>query len=120
MSADVYAGLKTDVYTFFTKSSGTTLLLSLPNWSLVTLRLESAGPVAVGTIESLTPVGTKGRLLPVNEDIKIVMVPLTRLFIAADSLQRVAVQVEPYPWLFEILNAVKALPSLLGRLLGRK
>jgi hypothetical protein len=120
-----YTGLKTDVYTYLTVPGPTQLLLSLPHWSVVTLRLETAGPVSVGTREDLSPVGSgKGRLLPANEDIRIVMVPLTRLYIAADAVQRVAIQVEPYPWLFEILNAVKgvapALSSMLSRLLGRK
>jgi len=124
MADALYTGIKTDVYTYFTAPGGTSLLLSLPHWSLVTLRLESAGPVTVGTREDLRPVGSgKGRLLPSNEDVKIVMVPLTRLYISADSLQRVSVQVEPYPWLFEILTAIRSVPpaltSMLARLLGR-
>jgi len=122
---DLYTGIATNIYTVFTTPGQTDLLLSLPNWSLITLRLESPGPVSVGNQEELMPVGSgKGRLLPADEDVKIVMVPLTRLYIASDSLQRVSVQVEPYPWLLEILNGVRAvaptISSMLARVLGRR
>ena len=120
MAEDQYTGIKSDQYTYFTQPGPTQLLLSLPSWSLVTLRLESPGPVAIGTREDLSPVGSgKGRLLPVDEDVKVVMVPLTRLYVVSNSVQRISVMAEPYPWLFELLTAIRKTPVVLGSVLQK-
>jgi hypothetical protein len=98
--------MNTQVYTHFTRVGGTALLYSCPanDWIEIILRLESAGPVAVGTTEDLAPPTTgKGRLLPLNEDVRFTLPPGGRFFIAASAINRVAVEIQPFPWLAQIL-----------------
>lgn len=99
---------RADLYVLFTVAGGTRLLVSVPQWTKITLRLETAGPVSVGTREQLDPTGSgKGRLLPTNEDVIVNLGPNTRFYYAAESLQRVSVHIEAIPWLQAIHEAVK-------------
>lgn len=122
---ELYAGTAGKAYTVFTEAGKTKLVLSTQQWTKVTLRLESAGPVAFGTSEDLMPVSSgKGRLLPTGQDVEVVMVPQTRLYLSADSFQRVGIQVEPYPWMWELFNKLKSLApsigSIFSQMLGRR
>lgn len=111
---------RADFYTFFTVAGGTKLLLSVPQWTKITLRLETAGPVAVGTREQLDPVASgKGRLLPTDEDVVMMLGPNTRFFYAATGLQRVAIHVEAVPWLQAIFEALRAIHKVTGSGGGR-
>lgn len=117
---ELYAGIGNKAYTVLVDSTKTKLLLSVQQWTKVTLRLESAGPVAFGNQEDLFPLASgKGRLLSKDTDVIVTMVPQSRLYIASDSFQRVAVQVEPYPWLWEVYSKLKALAPTIGSLLSQ-
>ncbi len=120
--------MKTDIYTYFTVPTGITeLLYSAESWMRVELVLETAGPVAVSTRDSVTPVlSGKGILLePDGEPIEFIMPKGNRLFIAAESFNRVKVIIEPIPWLEQILFQVEegfgGLKGIMGALSrGRK
>lgn len=102
--------MKTDIFTYFTEATGASALLySAEDWVRIELALETAGPVAVSTRESVTPVlSGKGILLePDGEPIKFVMPRGNRLFIAAESINRVKVIIEPIPWLQQLLSQVE-------------
>lgn len=92
-----------------TLSNPTALLYSADRlWATVTLTLETAGPVAVGESADLTPLlSGKGVLLDTGVPMKITLARGTKLYIAADAVNRVKVIVEPLPWLEQIFAAVK-------------
>lgn len=114
-SAPLPDDIRSDIYTLFTKANGTKLILSLPYWCKITFRLESAGPVAIGTREDLQPVNSgKGRLLPANSDVVVVVPPNNRLYIASTSMNRVSVQVESFPYLSSILAQITHLVNKMG------
>jgi len=92
-------------------------------WVRVTLMLESAGPVAVGTKATITPVlGGNGILLP-PPSVGGTVIPITfnlakgnKLYIASTSINRVKVQVDPFPWLQDLFFLVQAVISGLTAL----
>lgn len=95
------------IETYFTNRLGSQLLYSAEDWVRVTLRLETAGPVAVSTAQEIAPVlSGKGRLLPVGDEITFILPKGDRLFIVAASSNRVSWQIEPVPWLQQILMAM--------------
>lgn len=102
---------QTQVYTFFTNPSEETQLLfaALPTeWITVTCHLETAGPVSVGTSQSLAPVASgKGRLLPSNEDAVFQLSPSSRLYILSDTVNRVGIQIEASPWLEQMFRLMQ-------------
>lgn len=89
--------MHTNIQTYFTNRIGTSeLLFSATRYCRVTLRLETAGPVAVSTRQEIVPVlSGKGRLLPVNDEITFVLNKGERLYIAAGATNRVSVMIEP-------------------------
>jgi hypothetical protein len=101
---------RTDVFTFFTQADGQVKPLYSVNqesWAFVRLRLESAGPVAVGTRSDIAPITSgKGILLPIGDEVQMTLPPGTRLYIIADAVNRVAVIIEPIAWQEEIFKAV--------------
>ena len=107
---------RTYAQTYFTKVSNETAILYNGDrqWARVTLELETAGPVVVGTQQKITPVlSGKGMLLVTNEPKTLTIAKGTRLYIASTSINRVTVQVEPLPWLEQITGTLRA---LVGRL----
>jgi hypothetical protein len=115
--------MRTDIYTYFTQPTGVSeLLYSAETWVRLELALETAGPVAIGTRESVVPVlSGKGVLLsPAGEPLEFIMPKGNRLFIAAEAVNRVKVIVEPIPWLEQLLFQVEqgfgGLKGLLGGL----
>ncbi len=100
--------MQTQIETYFTNRIGTSqLLYSAEDWVRITLRLQTAGPVAVSTRQEIVPVlSGLGILLPVDDFITFVLPRGDRLFIAAEATNRVAVQIEPIPWLAQILMAM--------------
>jgi hypothetical protein len=113
--------MDTNIQTFFTTTFGTSLLLyAAEDWVNITLRLETAGPVTVSTREDVVPVlSGKGRLLPTDTDVTFTLPRGDRLFIAAESVQRVAFTVEPVPWLGQILMAMdKGFGALVQSFIG--
>lgn len=86
-------------------------------WARLTLTLETAGPVAVGNLSSITPVlSGKGQLLETDVPLTFYIAKGTRLYIAATGINRVKVVVEPIPWLETITGLVGA---LLGAFRGQ-
>lgn len=114
--------MRTEIYTWFTKTDGVSdLMYSAEFWVRITLRLETAGPVAVGTREELGPVlSGKGILLPDEDPITFVLENGSRLFIISESLNRVQFTVEHIPWLEAILMSIQGgFKSLISTWLGR-
>ena len=96
---------RTDIYTYFTEStSETQLLYSAENWVKIKLALQTAGPVAVGTIASLAPVlSGHGILLdPDAEPFEAFLPKGTRFYITSETVNRISVTIEPVPWLEQI------------------
>lgn len=114
----------TDIYTYFTKPiNESELLYSAESWVMVTLILETAGPVAVSTRQDVVPVlSGKGALLePDGEPFRFVLPKGDRLFIAAEAINRVKVIIEPFPWLEQILLSLsQGFGGLMGLLSKRK
>ena len=119
--------MHTEIYTYFTNADGRSkLLYSAEGWVRIELALETAGPVSVGTRENLTPVLTGlGILLePDGEPVEFVMPKGDRLYIAAESINRVKFIVEPIPWLQQILGELQSgfggIKGIMGAALRRK
>lgn len=107
---------RTQVYTYLTNSQpdGQTPVLYNGDrmWAKITLTLQTAGPVAVGQSSDLFPVlGGKGVLLVVNEPFEVTIAKGNRLYIAANNINRVAVRVEPLPWLEQITGVAMKIAS---------
>lgn len=99
----------TDIYTYRTPATGESqLLFSASKWARVTLALETAGPVAIGTRQDVTPVlGGRGVLLePDGEPLQFLMGLGDRLYIAAEADNRVKVIIEPLPWLEQVVTTL--------------
>ncbi len=100
--------METQLQTYFTNRIGTSEeIYNAEDWVRITLRLQTAGPVAVSTREQIVPVlSGLGILLPIDDFITFILPAGSRLFIAAEATNRVAVQIEPVPWLQQILHAM--------------
>ncbi len=110
---------RTQIYTRFTKANGVTELLYSPeNWIRIRLTLETAGPVAVGTSNNLSPVLTgRGILLLVNEEIDFVIAKGDKVYIVADTINRVKVIIEPIPWLQQLTFDVSTMAGKIGNII---
>lgn len=76
-------------------------------WGRITVTLETAGPVSVGTMSSLDPVlGGNGTLLTTNVPVVFDIYKGTRLYILATGVNRVKLVVAPIPWLEMITGLV--------------
>jgi hypothetical protein len=94
---------RTDIYTHFTTVGGTNLLYSADSWVKITLELKTAGPVSVGTSAAIAPVlSGKGILLDTDREFTRVLPKGSRIFIAAESVNRVNVSIEPIAWLEQL------------------
>jgi hypothetical protein len=108
---------KIKIYTYFTKAPpagpATDILYTGDRmWAKLTLTLETAGPVAVGDAAEITPVlSGKGQLLETGVPLTFDVAKGNRVFIAATSVNRVKVEISPYPWL-------ETITGLAGSLLG--
>jgi hypothetical protein len=110
---------KTRAFTYFTVAGETKLLYSAESWIKARLMLEDAGPVAIGMDQNITPVlSGKGILLPTNVEIEFYISKGDRIFIAAESINRVRFLIEPVPYgtvILSIYNALAAIGGLVGR-----
>jgi hypothetical protein len=102
----------TQAYTYITKavlplSESTPILYNGDRlWAKITLLLETAGPVVVGTRADLGPVTSgKGRQLLTGVPMEFTIGKGERLYILATAVNLVGVTVEPYAWLEQIANA---------------
>jgi hypothetical protein len=97
---------RTSIFTYFTKADGETqLLYSAENWVRIKLTLETAGPVAIGTAANIAPVlSGAGRLLDTDEEYEVYLPKGNRFYIVSESVNRVAVTIEPVPWMEQLSN----------------
>ena len=105
---------QTEIFTFFTQAGGKTqVLYSVQNeWKRFVLVLETAGPVSVGNQQILHPLTSgHGILLDQGTPLEWYVPPLQKLYIAADTTNRVKVIVSGIPWLAEILQQLGGTPS---------
>jgi hypothetical protein len=76
-------------------------------WARITVTLETAGPVSVGTMSNLDPVlGGNGTLLTTNAPVVFDISKGTRLYILATGVNRVKLVVAPIPWLEMITGLI--------------
>jgi hypothetical protein len=103
---------RTFVDTFFTRAPVEGELDIIYNgdrvWAKVTLTLETAGPVAIGNLSSITPaLSGKGQLLETDVPAVFFIAKGTRLYFSATGVNRVKRVVEPIPWLETIAGLIK-------------
>lgn len=103
--------LRTDAFTYFTKADITDRLYNGDRlWARVLLTLESAGPVAVGTRATITPVlSGQGQLLTTGQTREFIIGKGTVLYIASTTVNRVSVTIEPIAWAEQITGLITAL-----------
>jgi hypothetical protein len=76
-------------------------------WARITLILETAGPVAIGTSSKLIPVqGGNGALLRTGVPTVFMIAKGTKLFVASTGVNRVNRVIEPLPWLEQIVGVL--------------
>jgi len=111
---------QTLLYTIFTKAGPTVQVYAASTWVNVRLRLDTAGPVAVGTKQELTPVlSGAGLLLPVGQWVKFSLYKGTKLWMAAESVNRVEAVIEPVPWQEQLVLQSQKMIQLIGSLFSR-
>lgn len=107
---------RTQLFTYLTKAPTDGQAAILYNgdrmWAKVTLTLQTAGPVAIGQQSSLLPVlGGQGILLTTDLPYEVIVAKGTRLYIAANGINRVATKIEPFPWLENITGLAGRIAS---------
>ena len=112
------AELSTELYTFFARPVTDGRFVVLYNgdrqFAEVVLTLETAGPVAVSRSQQLAPVlSGKGQLLETGVPLTFFVAKGNRIFVAATSISRIKVTVQPLPWLEQITG-------ILGLVLAKR
>lgn len=99
---------KTDVSTYITKVGETDVVYDGSRlWAKVTLTLETAGPVAAGTKQNLLPVlSGAGIVLDTDVPIAFTISKGNQLYIAANAVSRIKIQIESFPWVEQIAGTV--------------
>jgi len=117
---------RTKIYTYLTKADGLTYKLYTADrlWARVKLELQTGGPVAVGDASNLgDPTSGVGIELTTNEPRDFMIAKGNVLYIAANTVNRVAVTIEPLPWLEQvtalITNVIVAIGGLAGALVKK-
>ncbi len=111
---------RSDYYTYFTKvpANGTETPILFTGdrlWTKVTLTLETAGPVVVGTVAQLQPVlSGKGIRLTTGQAREFFIAKGSKLYVQATAVNRVAVSIEALPWLEQITGYLAASASSVG------
>ena len=114
------AELNAEVYTYFARpaADGTAAILYNGDrqHAQVTLTLETAGPVIVGTKQQLYPVTSgKGARLETGVPTTFYISKTNRIWVATSSLNRVSVTVQPVPWLEQITGLLTSIVSSIGK-----
>lgn len=105
---------RTEISTYFTKVGGNQLLYQAEGWVKIRLMLETAGPVAVGSRDDVSPVlSGKGILLPTNVEIAFPLQKGNRIFITAGAVNRVRLIIEPVPWAEQVTTMIGSIVSIL-------
>lgn len=86
-------------------------------WVRVTMTLETAGIVVWGTRAQLGALASgTGNELQTNQPVSVVIAKGTRIYYLASAVNRVAIQIEPLPWLERITADVS---SMVARIFGK-
>jgi hypothetical protein len=112
------AELTTEIYTYLAKPSANGQPQILYNGdrqqARVTLTLETAGPVDVGNKQNLLPVGSgKGQPLTTGVPAPFTITKGNRLYVAASTISRIKVTIEPIPWLEQITGMLSLIASAI-------
>lgn len=86
-------------------------------WVKVTMTLQTAGQVVWGVRSELGPLTSgNGTELVTNVPTTVTIAKGTRIYYLASAVNRVVVQIEPLPWLEDILAGIRHLiKSVLGQ-----
>lgn len=101
---------RTDAYELFTTTIGESkLFYSADQWVRIKLTLETAGPVAIGIgrTDILPVLSGKGRLLTTDEQWEVYIPKGTRVYYAAENVNRVATTIEPLPWMEQLSMEIR-------------
>ena len=117
--AEIDAGL-TEIYTYFTTADGNTHeVLAADGWTRVRLLLETAGPVAIGTRQTLAPLLTgRGRILPVGLEIELELKKGDRLYIIAGTVNRVSVTIQRIPYGDRVISRIDQVRNAIASVIG--
>jgi hypothetical protein len=113
------------VDTYFTKPTATgegidTIYTADRLWAKVTLTLETAGPVAVGTMSNIVPVlSGKGQLLQPGVPHEFLIAKGSKLYVASTSVNRISRTIEALPWLEQIAATITAIGQGIMALLNK-
>lgn len=90
-------------------------------WTLLTLTLETAGPVVVGNMSGLSPItGGKGQRLITNVPLQFKVPKGTRIYILASGANRVKFTTESLPWMEQITGLLGQLvQGVTGKVFGK-
>ena len=105
----------TEIGTYFTKADGQTYeMYPVQGWMRIKLRLETAGPVVVGTEQHLGPIlAGHGELLPTGAWVDFYLDFGSRLYVASSTVNRIGFIREQIPYA-GISDITKGLLSAFG------
>lgn len=106
--------------TIFTSVGSTDLQLSPVEWTLVSLQLETAGPVVAGTVQELAPLASgKGIYLGATPRY-FLLAPSERLYTLGNALNRVTMTAHPLPNMLQIVMKLDTVVGALAKKFGLK
>lgn len=112
---------RTEISTFITKIGPTQVLYGGSRiWAQITVTLETAGPACVGTKSNLTPVlSGKGILLETLVPKTFTIAKGDALYVAANSISRIKLEVQPVPWLEQLAGTLSGVGNAFSLLFQR-
>lgn len=112
---------RTELSTFITKIGPTeTLYDGTRIWAQVTVTLETAGPVAIGTRANITPVlSGKGILLVTGVPKTVTIAKGDKLYVASNAISRIKLELQPVPWLEQLTGTLSGVGQVLVNIFTR-
>jgi hypothetical protein len=87
-------------------------------WARITVTLETAGPVAIGTKANITPVlSGKGILLRTGVPKTFDIAKGDNLYIASNAVSRLSLEIQPLPWLEQMAGSISMVADAIVKLL---
>ena len=110
-----------ELKTLFTTTIGASqLFYSADQWVRVQVLLETTGPVAIGTDADIVPVlSGKGQTIPTLIPREFFCPKGTRLYYAAEAVNRMSLTIEPVPWLEQISDEIRRVSGNVIIQIGR-
>ena len=103
--------------TIYTAVGSTELQFSPIEWTLISLQLDTAGPVTVGFLAELQPLAS-GRGVYLSDKPRYMLVgPQDHVYTYSDSLNRITMLAHPLP---NFMQIIMKLDGILGKLLGKR